>query len=125
MYPGCRLLTIYVCQTIPGCGMAVINVFQTIPWVQFGYDMCMPNHTLGNVSTLIPGSPPQPLLLGQKLHCVGLSTHRSKEFQNVANSASEIPTLEIPLFKHFKTLSMVRSANHDPTLGKICFRPCI
>ena len=36
LYPGYSLATIYTCQFIP--------------WVEFGYDLCTPNHTLSNIN---------------------------------------------------------------------------
>ena len=38
-------------QPIPWVvSLAVINICQTIPWVQFGYNLHMPKHTLDNVN---------------------------------------------------------------------------
>ena len=41
--------TYIVAKLYQGYGLAYINRSQTIPSVQFGYDLCTPNHTLGTV----------------------------------------------------------------------------
>ena len=42
--------TIVALYSFSGYSLAMINECQIIPWVQFGYDLRMPNHTLGNVN---------------------------------------------------------------------------
>ena len=41
--------TLIAAKLYPGYGLVYVNCSQTIPQAQFGYDLCMPNHTLGVV----------------------------------------------------------------------------
>ena len=57
-----------VAKLYPGCVLAYINFIQTVAWwkpgVQFGYDLCMPNHTLGIVwlgGICLPVTPATPM----------------------------------------------------------------
>ena len=47
-YLGYDLVYVYCSQTTPRVWVGYDSTCQTIPWVQFSYDLQMPNHTLRN-----------------------------------------------------------------------------
>ena len=50
LYPGYVLLYEIIANPYAGKSLATIYIFQSIPMVQFGYDLHVPNHTLGHVN---------------------------------------------------------------------------